>query len=69
MELFCSKCNTELNEEMNYCPNCGQPLSLLAKKREMLKHTNDGLEMIQELTMYTKNPELLKIIKEFVDKK
>lgn len=69
MEIFCSKCDAELNEEMNYCPNCGEPLTLLAKKREMLKHDNAGLEMIEELTVYTKNPELLKIIKDFVDKK
>lgn len=68
MELTCSKCNAELNEKMNYCPNCGEPLSLLAKKRETLKHDNAGLEMLAKLTLYTKNPELLKIIKDFVNK-
>lgn len=68
MELNCPKCSVEINEEMNYCSNCGEPLTSLAVQREELKHTNAGLEMLAKLTTMTRNPDLIKLIKDFADK-
>ena len=43
---YCPKCNQELNEEMNYCPICGEPITDLAKQRELLKIQNAYPKMI-----------------------
>ena len=63
---YCPKCNQELNEEMNYCPICGEPITDLAKQRELLKIQNAGLLKLQELSKSTVDPSVLTAIKNLI---
>lgn len=66
MEKYCPRCNTELIEEMNYCPECGEPITDLAKQRETLKIQNAGLLKLQELSKSTADPAVLTAIKNLI---
>ena len=45
----------------NYCPDCGEPLSDLAKTKEALKVQNAKLQALQELSSYTNDKNTLLI--------
>lgn len=66
MEMYCPKCNVELEEEMNYCPTCGEPITDLAKQRELLKIQNAGLLKLQELSKSTTDPAVITAIKNLI---
>lgn len=68
MGKICSKCNEEFLEVYNYCPDCGEPLSELAKTKEALKMQNAKLQALDELAKSTKDQNVLNAIKEFLSK-
>ena len=68
MGNICSKCNEEFLDVYNYCPDCGEPLSDLAKTKEALKVQNAKLQALQELSSYTNDQTVLNTIKEFLSK-
>ena len=68
MGNICSKCNEEFLEVYNYCPDCGEPLSDLAKTKEALKLQNAKLQALEELSKSTNDQNVLNAIKEYISK-
>ena len=69
MELKCPICQTDINEEYNYCPMCGEPLSALAKQREDLKRSRAGLEQLEKLADSSTDPAVVRAIQKMLTKK
>ena len=61
--MNCSKCNTEVNENTKYCPNCGTALQKFSKS----KNFAIGQECIVSVVMSTISFVLTTIIRFIVD--
>lgn len=67
--IICPKCNTEINAEYHYCPHCGEPISDLAKEREMLKAKNAGLMKLAEFAKHSNSEQVLLAVEAFIENK
>ena len=47
--MKCEKCG-ELNQDKNYCCNCGNPLTKLARQYEIVKQRGIKLELLLDLS-------------------
>lgn len=69
MRSQCPICNAILEEEFNYCPMCGEPLTSLAIKREQIKLSNAGYEKLIALAESTPDIAVAKAVKDFITRK
>lgn len=67
-KILCISCREQVNANYNYCPHCGEPLNELARQKEQIKMQNAGLLKLHELSMSTKDPAVLKAIKNLIQK-
>lgn len=64
--ILCRECRETINENYNYCPNCGEPQNSLAAQKDQIRMENAGLQKLHELSKTTTDPAVLKAIKTFV---
>ena len=67
-ELKCPVCSTVINENNNFCPSCGEPLSALAKELVSEQKSNHQLEVLVKLLDYIKDEKSVKFIQGLIDK-
>ena len=63
----CNKCKKDLNENFNFCPYCGEPISDVAKQIVSEKSTIEKIKMIDNLSQVIKDKESLKVFKRVVE--
>ena len=68
MKNQCPICNAILDEEFNYCPMCGEPITPLAKEREQVKLSNAEYERLREIVDTTTDPVVLSAIKNLLER-
>ena len=67
-KIVCPKCGLDLDLEVNYCSQCGEPISELAKQREELKIRNAGLMQLAEISKTTQDPVVKNAILKLLNK-
>ncbi|MBQ0017215.1 MAG: zinc ribbon domain-containing protein [Clostridiales bacterium] len=65
---LCSVCFTELKENDNFCPACGEPLTELAKELVSEQKVNTELALLVKLIDYIDDEKTLKFIDGLVKK-
>ncbi len=64
----CKQCGFELSLTNNFCPNCGEPITMLAKQKEHIKLHNAGLTAIAKLGSSSDNLQVQMAIKNYLNK-
>lgn len=65
--MNCSKCGKTINET-NYCSNCGNAISKLAKEYESVRLNSIKLETLNELCSKDIDDKTKQIIKDMISK-
>ena len=64
----CKKCKYELKEGYNFCPQCGEPLTLVAESIKKEERRGAMLEIIGVLASKLKDPDSLNVAEELLNK-
>ncbi len=62
MKKFCEVCKSELNENFDFCPFCGEAISKKAKELENQKLINAELVLIANLIKTTTDKKTLELL-------
>lgn len=65
--MNCEKCGNIVSET-NYCPNCGNPISKLAKEYDKVNTNSIKLEVLNELSKKDIDEKTKEIIKDMISK-
>ena len=65
--MNCEKCGNVVSET-NYCSNCGNPISLLAKEYDKVSKNSIKLEVLNELSKKDIDEKTKEIIKDMISK-
>ena len=63
---ICQFCQKEIEEDFNFCPYCGEPLSNLAKTIRAKQERNAQLQLALSLIDSVRDEDTLSLIQEFV---
>ncbi len=64
----CEKCKAEVSEKANFCPNCGEPLTELAKNMKKEDKRTAMLEVVVALSGKIKDPDSLSVLNAMLQK-
>lgn len=67
-KIYCSACKNEISENFNFCPNCGRPLTELAKRLVTEQKINCELELLIKLIDYVEDDKTLKLLNALIKK-
>ena len=68
MKKFCKECNYAIEENFEFCPFCGEPITELAQKLEEQKSINANLVFIANLMDKIEDKNTLKILNDYATK-
>ncbi len=63
----CTKCNSVVEENANFCPQCGEPLTTIAESIRKEQRRGAMLEIINVLLNNIKDAETLNVIEQLVN--
>ncbi len=65
---FCIKCNCKVEDTMNFCPNCANPLNIDAFKLFQEKLKLNNFKLLKYIAENTKDEKTLKLIQKLTKK-
>ncbi len=65
--MICEFCHKEVEENFNFCPYCGEPVSELAKQIKAKQNINAQLKLVFSLLEKVNDEKTITLLQEFVD--
>lgn len=67
-ENICPICFSTLEDDVNFCQDCGEAISDLAKELEKDRKTNTEIEILTKIMDYLSSEKDLKFVKGLIEK-